>query len=67
MIAMSGDMSVETSVSKNNKGGGGFGKMMKGLARKLAGEGLFMNHFTAGPDGGDVFLSPVPAPGIWKC
>lgn len=40
MIAMSGDMNVETSISKNNKKGGGFGKLMKGLARTLAGEGL---------------------------
>ncbi len=61
MIAMSGDVNVETSVSKKD-GGGGFGKMLKGLARKLAGEGLFMNHFTAGPNGGDVFLAP-PLPG----
>jgi uncharacterized protein (TIGR00266 family) len=56
MIAMSGDMSVETSVSK--KQGGGLGKMLKGMARKLAGEGLFLNTYTAGPNGGDVFLSP---------
>jgi len=56
MIAMSGNMAVETSVSK--KQGGGLGKMLKGMARKLAGEGLFLNHYTAGPNGGDVFLSP---------
>jgi uncharacterized protein (TIGR00266 family) len=56
MIAMSGDMAVETSISKNQNEGG-MKKLLKGLARGLAGEGLFMNTFTAGSNGGDVFLS----------
>jgi len=54
MIAMSGDMNIETSVSKNERG---LKAGLKGLARKLGGEGLFMNHFTAGSGGGDVFLA----------
>lgn len=53
MIAMSGDMNVETRISKG-KGKGGF---LKGIMRKLGGEGIFMNHFSAGPNGGEIFLS----------
>lgn len=56
MIAMSGDMNVETSISKGE--GGLAKKLLKGLARKLAGEGIFMNTFTAGSGGGVVLLSP---------
>ncbi|MDA3949229.1 MAG: TIGR00266 family protein [Spirochaeta sp.] len=55
MIAMSGDMTVETSINKKQ---GGLGKrLLKGFSRKLAREGLFLNTFTAGSNGGDVFLS----------
>ena len=53
MIAMSPDMSVTTRVRKNEKGGGG---LLKGLARRLGGEGIFMNYFTAGGSGGDLYL-----------
>lgn len=60
MIAMSGDMNVETSISK--KEGGVGGKLLKGFGRKLAREGLFLNTFTAGPNGGDLFLA-TPLPG----
>ncbi len=56
MIAMSGDMNLVTSVNKNEKSKGR--KLLKGLARTLGGEGLFLNHFTAGVNGGDVFLAP---------
>ncbi|MDF1566863.1 MAG: TIGR00266 family protein [Spirochaetaceae bacterium] len=52
MIAMSGDMEINTTTHKKEGGG-----VLKGLARTLGGEGLFMNHFTAGPDGGEVILS----------
>lgn len=54
MIAMSGDMNIETKVNKNEGGAKGF---LKGMARMLGGEGLFMNHYTAGSNGGDLFLS----------
>ncbi|OQY32950.1 MAG: TIGR00266 family protein [Spirochaetaceae bacterium 4572_59] len=54
MIAMSGDMNMETSISRNEKGAK---KFLKGIARQFGGEGLFMNHFTAGDKGGDVFLA----------
>ncbi len=59
MIAMSGDMNIETRINKKEGGAKGF---FKGLARKLAGEGLFLNHYTPGSSGGDVFLAP-PLPG----
>jgi len=52
MIAMSGDMEVTTTTHKKEGG-----RVLKGLARKLGGEGLFMNHFTAGPKGGELYLS----------
>lgn len=54
MIAMSGDMNIETRISK---GEGGAMGMLKGFARKLAGEGIFMNHYTAPSDGGELYLS----------
>ena len=54
MIAMSGDMSVETTTHK--KGSGGIGKALK---RMLAGESFFLNHFTAGAQGGDLWLSAI--------
>ena len=52
MIAMSGDMEVKTTTHKKEGG-----KVLKGLARTLGGEGLFMNHFTAGSGGGEVILA----------
>ena len=44
MIAMSPGFEVETTTRKKNSSGGG---IMKGLKRMLAGESLFLNHFTA--------------------
>ncbi len=52
MIAMSGDMKVQTTT--HQKGGGG---IMSGLKRMLSGESFFLNHFTAGPSGGEIWLS----------
>lgn len=60
MIAMSGDMNVETSVNK--KEGGIAAKLLRGFSRKLVQEGFFLNTFTAGSNGGDVYLS-TPLPG----
>jgi len=62
MIAMSGDMGIETSISRNERGARG---VLKGMARTLGGESLFMNHYTAGPQGGEVFLSAT-LPGDMK-
>jgi uncharacterized protein (TIGR00266 family) len=60
MIAMSGDMGIETTTMKKGKGG-----LLKALKRLIAGESLFLNHFTPGPNGGDVWLSTT-LPGDMK-
>lgn len=52
MIAMSGDMSLTTTTHKKKSGG-----VMKAIKRMVSGESFFMNHYTAGARGGDVFLS----------
>lgn len=54
MIAMSGDMQIETTTHK--KGEGGFLKAMK---RLLGGESFFMNHYTPGSNGGHVYVAPT--------
>ncbi len=54
MIAMSGDMRVATSVNKHK---GGLGRtILTGVSRQIAREGYFLNTFTAGPSGGDLYL-----------
>ncbi|MCK5802387.1 MAG: TIGR00266 family protein [Lentisphaeria bacterium] len=52
MIAMSGDMGIETTTKK--RGGGG---VLKAMKRMLAGESFFLNHFTAGQQGGELYLA----------
>ncbi len=52
MISMSGDMQIETTTHQKGKGG-----ILKGLKRMVAGESLFLNHYTAGGQGGEVILS----------
>ena len=52
MISMSDDMQIETTTHKKGSGG-----IMKGLKRMLAGENFFINHYTAGPLGGEVILA----------
>ena len=52
MIAMSGGISLETTTHKKKSG-----NILGGLKRKLAGQSFFMNHFTAGHEGGQVMLS----------
>ena len=51
MIAMSGDMSIETTTHAR-----GQGSIRKALGRLFAGESFFLNHFTAGPAGGELWL-----------
>ena len=53
MIAMSGSVTIETTV---NKPGGRQG-IMGGFARMLAGEGFFLNHYTVSGSEGQVFLA----------
>ncbi len=54
MIAMSGSMKVETTTLKKGSGG-----VLKALKRMIAGESFFLNHFTAGKAGDDVWLAPT--------
>lgn len=54
MIAMTNDMAIETTTHKKGKKG-----IMKGLKRMISGEGFFINHFTAGSAGGEVYLAPT--------
>lgn len=52
MVAMSSDMDFQTTTYKKEKGG-----IAKAFKRVLSGESFFMNHYTAGSNGGDVWLS----------
>jgi uncharacterized protein (TIGR00266 family) len=52
MICMSGDIGITTST--HQRGGGG---ILKGLKRMLGGESFFMNHYTAGQAGGEVWVA----------
>lgn len=52
MIAMSGDVAIQTSTRK--RGGGG---LFAAAKRLLTGESFFLNHFTAGANGGEIFLA----------
>ncbi len=56
MIAMSDNVSVQTTT--HQKGGGG---LLKGLGRMLAGESFFLNHYTAGAAGGEVWAAATLA------
>ena len=53
MIAMSGDMRIETTTHKKK----GKGSILKAAKRLLSGESFFLNHFTAGANGGDLWLA----------
>ena len=52
MISMSGDMRVTTSTQQKGKGG-----LLAGLKRLISGESFFLNHYTAGPSGGELLFS----------
>jgi len=52
MIAIGGEVTIETSTHQKGKGG-----FIKGLKRLLGGESFFLNHFTAGTSGGEVWLA----------
>ena len=62
MIAMSGDVSVTTSTHKKNRGG-----LLRAAKRMLAGESFFLNHFTAGRNGGHVWLAPILPGDMMSC
>jgi uncharacterized protein (TIGR00266 family) len=56
MIAMSPDVTMTTTTHKKSSGG-----IMKGLKRMISGESFFMNHYTAGSNGGTIWLGAVHA------
>ncbi len=56
MISMSADMGIETTTHARGKGGLG-----KGLKRMFGGESFFLNHFTAGAQGGNLTLATTLA------
>jgi uncharacterized protein (TIGR00266 family) len=53
MIAMSSELNMETTTHKKGKRG-----ILKGLARMLAGESFFLNHYTA-KDSAELWLAPT--------
>lgn len=54
MIAMSNQITVETTSRKR----GGTGGLIKGLKRMFAGENFFLNHFTAHAPEQTLFIGP---------
>ena len=56
MIAACGDLDVTTDM-RAGKGGG----FLKGMRRAMAREGFFVNHYTAPPSGGELFLGTTLA------
>lgn len=56
MIAMSGDLGVETTTHQKGQGG-----LLKAMKRLFAGESLFLNHFSANHAPGEVWLGSTLA------
>jgi uncharacterized protein (TIGR00266 family) len=52
MIAIGGEVSLQTSTHQKGKGG-----ILKAAKRWLGGESFFLNHYTAGHSGGEVWLA----------
>ena len=55
MIAMSTQITLQTTSRSRGKSGGG---MLQGLRRMFSGESFFINHFTAQEDGQYIILGP---------
>ena len=53
MIAMSADLAVQTTTQQRTGGGG----LLKAAKRLLSGESFFLNHYTAGEQGGELWLA----------
>ncbi|KAB2649462.1 MAG: TIGR00266 family protein [Verrucomicrobia bacterium] len=53
MIAIGGEVAIETTTHQKGKGGG----LLKAAKRLLGGESFFLNHYTAGASGGEVWLA----------
>ena len=56
MIAMSGNVSVETTTQKRDSG-----SILGALKRMMTGESFFLNHFTPSGEGGEVYFGTVMA------
>jgi uncharacterized protein (TIGR00266 family) len=54
MIAMSGDMGIQTTTHKR-----GSGSLLQAAKRLLVEESFFLNHFTAGAAGGELYVAAV--------
>ena len=52
MISMSGDMQIKTTTHKKDSG-----SILGGLKRLVGGESFFLNHYTAGSQGGEVYVA----------
>ena len=52
MVAMSPHMGITTSTHKKNSG-----SLLKSLSRMMAGESMFLNHFTAEGKAGELYLA----------
>jgi uncharacterized protein (TIGR00266 family) len=52
MIAIGGEVTLQTSTHQKGKGG-----ILKAAKRLLGGESFFLNHYTAGFSGGEVWLA----------
>jgi uncharacterized protein (TIGR00266 family) len=52
MISMSAGLQIETTTLQR----GGQGGFLSGLKRLVGGESFFLNHYTAGPAGGELLL-----------
>lgn len=52
MIAMSAHLNLTTSTRQKGQGG-----LLKAAKRLLSGESFFLNHYTAGSAGGEVYLA----------
>lgn len=54
MVAMTTNVAITTTTYKKNQG-----NIFGAIKRVLSGESFFMNHYTAGPEGGEVWLAPT--------
>jgi len=54
MIAMSGQLQVDTSTRSRGQSG-----LLAGLKRMVAGENFFLNHYTATQDGQELVIGPT--------
>ena len=52
MVSMTAGVQMTTTTHKKSKGG-----ILKAAKRLLSGESFFLNHYTAGPSGGEVILA----------